>query len=85
MKQFKMNYPVLVGLGRDDLQDAYGPIYGIPVNVLISRDGRICARHTGLPQTVSGSTTLEQAVKEAFEAEVRALLEVPYTAPPIKS
>jgi len=85
VKQFKMNYPVLVGLGRDDLQDAYGPIYGIPVNVLISRDGRICARHTGLPQGESGSASLEQAVKEAFEAEVRALLDVLPEDPPTKS
>ena len=28
--EFKMNYPVLVGLGRDDLQDAYGPMWGFP-------------------------------------------------------
>ena len=31
--EFKMNYPVLVGLGRDDLQDAYGPMWGIPDDV----------------------------------------------------
>src|SRR2546423_2697524 len=35
----KMNYPVLIGLNRDDVQDAYGPMLGIPVSVLISRDG----------------------------------------------
>ena len=49
VKQFKMNYPVLQGLGHDDVQDAYGPIYSVPINVLISRDGRICAKHMGLP------------------------------------
>ena len=31
--QFKMNYPVLQGLGHDDVQDAYGPMFGIPVSV----------------------------------------------------
>ncbi len=77
VKQFKMNYPVLLGLGRDDVQEAYGPIWGIPVNVLISRDGRICSRHTGLPPAESGSVSLQQAVKDAFEAEIRALLSVP--------
>ena len=44
----KMNYPVLQGLGHDDMQDAYGPMFGIPVTVLISRDGKICAKHIGL-------------------------------------
>jgi thiol-disulfide isomerase/thioredoxin len=70
VKQFKMNYPVLLGLGRDDVQDAYGPIWGIPVNVLISRAGKICARHTGLPPAESGNVSLQQAVKDAFEAEI---------------
>jgi thiol-disulfide isomerase/thioredoxin len=44
----KMNYPVLVGLGRDDVQDAFGPIWGIPTTFLISRDGRICRKNTGI-------------------------------------
>ena len=26
-----MNYPVLQGLNHDDMQDAYGPLWGIPV------------------------------------------------------
>lgn len=73
-EQFKMNYPVLQGLGHDDLQEAYGPIWGIPVSVLISRGGRICGKHTGLPARESGSESLERAVKDAFEAEIRALL-----------
>ena len=77
VKEFKMNYPVLLGLGRDDVQEAYGPIWGIPVNVLISRDGRICSRHTGLPPAEAASVSLQQAVKDAFEAEIRALLSVP--------
>ena len=58
----KMNYPVLLGLDRDDVQDAYGPMLGIPVSVLISRDGRVCGRHTGL------------AAKDRFEYEIKSLL-----------
>ena len=46
--EFKMNYPVLVGLGRDDLQDAYGPMWGIPTTFVINRDGKICRKHSGL-------------------------------------
>ncbi len=60
--QFKMNYPVLQGLNHDDVQDAYGPMWGIPVTAVISRDGKICAKHTGM-----GS-------KQSFESEIKALL-----------
>jgi peroxiredoxin len=62
--QLKMNYVVLQGLGHDDVQDAYGPMWGIPVTVLISRDGKICAKHTGM------------SAKEAFEDEIRSLLNI---------
>ena len=30
-REMKMNYPVLQGLDHDDVQDAYGPMFGIPV------------------------------------------------------
>ena len=43
------NYPLLVGLGHEDLQDAVtGPIYGIPITVMIDRQGNIFKTHTGL-------------------------------------
>jgi thiol-disulfide isomerase/thioredoxin len=61
-KEMGMNYPVLQGLGHDAVQDAYGPILGIPVSVMISRDGKICATHTGLTG------------KDVFEKEIEALL-----------
>jgi thiol-disulfide isomerase/thioredoxin len=60
--QFKMNYPVLQGLMHDDIQDAYGPLWGIPVTAVISRDGKICAKHTGM------------SAKQTFETEIKALL-----------
>jgi thiol-disulfide isomerase/thioredoxin len=62
VRDMKMNYLVLQGLGHDDLQDAFGPIFGIPVSVLISRDGKICATHTGLTG------------KDTFEREIKSLL-----------
>lgn len=46
--QYKINYPLLVGLGRDDVQDAYGPLYGIPMTFYIGRDGRMCKKHPGI-------------------------------------
>ena len=72
-KLHKINYPLLVGLGHDDVQEAYGPIWGIPINVLISRDGKICSRHTGLPPSEGASP--EQAVRDAYEIEIKALLD----------
>jgi thiol-disulfide isomerase/thioredoxin len=60
--EFKMNYPVLVGLGRDDVQDAFGPLWGIPTTFLISRDGRICRKNTGLQG------------KAKYERDIKALL-----------
>src|SRR5690349_1339226 len=62
VRDMKMNYPVLQGLNHDDVQDAYGPILGIPVSVLISREGKVCATHTGLTD------------KDVFEREIKALL-----------
>jgi len=60
--QMKMNYLVLQGLGHDDLQDAFGPMFGIPVTAIISRDGKVCAKHTGLSS------------KEEFERQIKSLL-----------
>ena len=62
VSQMKMNYMVLQGLDQDALQDAYGPMFGIPVTVLISRDGKMCNKHVGLSS------------KEAFEKEIKSLL-----------
>ena len=61
-KQYKMNYPVLLGEGREDVQDAYGPIWGIPASFIISKDGRVCRKHLGI------------APKAVFEKEVVALM-----------
>ena len=40
-----MNYPVL--MANDDIQDAYGPIFAIPVSFFIKKDGTICKKHFG--------------------------------------
>jgi thiol-disulfide isomerase/thioredoxin len=60
--QYKINYPLLVGNGRDDVQDAYGPLWGIPVSVIIDREGNIAKKHSGI------------ASKEQFEQEIKRLL-----------
>jgi len=62
VNQMKMNYPVLVGEGRQDVLEGFGPMIGMPTTFVISRDGKICKTHTGF------------TTKETFEAEVKALL-----------
>lgn len=42
--------------------DAFGPMVGLPTTFIISRDGRICAKHIGL------------TAKDAFEAAIKSLL-----------
>ncbi len=60
--EWKMNYTIVDGNGRDDLDDAFGPMFGLPITLVISRDGKICAKHVGL----SG--------KDQFEKEIKSLL-----------
>jgi peroxiredoxin len=59
-KRFKMNYPILLGAGRNDLEAAFGEL-PLPTAFLIGRDGKICAKHDGLTP------------KERFEREIGSL------------
>ncbi|MGA2883402.1 MAG: TlpA disulfide reductase family protein [Bryobacteraceae bacterium] len=61
--QINMNYPILLGAGReDDLKPAFGEL-PLPTSFVIARDGRICARHDGL------------TAKEQVEREIAGLLQ----------
>jgi thiol-disulfide isomerase/thioredoxin len=59
-REFRMQYPILQM--QSDVEDAYGPIYGVPMTFMIGRDASICTRHMG------------PATKEQFEQEIRSLL-----------
>ena len=59
---FDVNYPMLVGLGREDFQEAYGPIWGVPMTFFIDREGTVCRTHVGI------------ATKDEFEQDIRDLL-----------
>jgi cytochrome c biogenesis protein CcmG/thiol:disulfide interchange protein DsbE len=59
-REFNMNYPVV--LGDEKLANAYGGILGLPVSILVGRDGRIYAKHVGLTDL------------HAFEEEIKAQL-----------
>ncbi len=58
----KMNYPVLLAEGKEDVLKAYDPIPSIPVSIIIDRRGRIVARHLGI------------APMKVFEQEILPLL-----------
>jgi peroxiredoxin len=57
-----INYPLLVGLGREDVQDAYGPLWALPMTVIIDREGNIAYRHTG----IATQEEFDQAIKAAL-------------------
>lgn len=56
----KVTYPLL--LMQDDVDQAYGPIVGVPMSFFIARDGSVCKRHFG-------PVTFDQV-----EREIKALL-----------
>ena len=58
--QKDMNYPSL--LLTDEVDDAYGPIVGVPITFFIGRDGQIARKHLG-PVT-----------REQVKREIKALL-----------
>lgn len=57
-----INYPLLVGRDHPKIEDAYGPIWAIPVSIFIGRDGTICQKITGASS------------KEKFERLIAGLL-----------
>ena len=60
--EYDVSYPMLVGLDREDFQEAYGPIWGIPMTFFIDREGMLCRTHAGI------------ASREEFEKDINDLL-----------
>jgi thiol-disulfide isomerase/thioredoxin len=60
--EYKMNYPVLVGLNNDALLEAYDAVFAIPVSWFIRADGTVFLKRPG------------PATKEWFETQVKALI-----------
>lgn len=60
--EYQMNYPVLLGVSNDAIQEAYGPMWGLPTTFIIDRRGKICQKHMGL------------TAKEQFEKAILGLL-----------
>lgn len=73
VQQYGINYTILNGVDREDIEDAFGPLFALPTSLIIARDGRICARHVGLPPLKSKAASVND-VKESFAASIKPLL-----------
>ncbi|HKF23902.1 MAG TPA: TlpA disulfide reductase family protein [Candidatus Angelobacter sp.] len=62
MQAKKMNYPVVVG--NQELMDRYSG-YGMPVSVLIDRDGRIADSHSGVVDKNGWEREIQQLLGES--------------------
>jgi thiol-disulfide isomerase/thioredoxin len=60
--EFAVNYPMLVGLDETEFQEAWGPIWGLPMSFWIDRDGMWCKTHMGI------------GTKDQFEGDLKSLL-----------
>ncbi len=58
--EMAINYPL--AMAQDDFEDAYGPVYGLPLSLFVARDGSICKKHIG------------EVSKEQVEREIKPLL-----------
>jgi len=73
--KMQMNYPVLDGdPAQDQIDDAYGPLFGLPMSFLIGRDGLVCQKHIGLPGMQGTKEPDPKTVQQIFESEVKAVL-----------
>jgi peroxiredoxin len=59
-EKHKTNYPLVQVTG--EVEEAFGPVFGLPTSVLIARDGSVCKRHFG------------PLSKEQLEKELKPLL-----------
>jgi thiol-disulfide isomerase/thioredoxin len=59
---YKMNYPILVGLGNDELLEAYDAQFAVPISWFVTAGGCVSTKHTGV------------ASKDWFEQQMKALL-----------
>jgi thiol-disulfide isomerase/thioredoxin len=69
---FKINYTVLDGTARGDLETVF-QFPPLPKSFLLARDGSICAEHVGIPRPRENES-LTDGIRRVLEAEVRSLL-----------
>lgn len=59
---YKMNYPILSALGKDDIQETYEASVTIPISWFIYADGTVFLKHEGIQK------------KEWFEKQIQQIL-----------
>ena len=59
-EKYKTNYPLVQV--TSEVEEAFGPVFGLPTSVLVARDGSVCKRHFG------------PISKEQLEKELKPLL-----------
>lgn len=64
VSEYRIDYPVLDGNDRPEIEALYGAIPGLPVSVLIDRDGHVAIKHLG----VSTRAEHELAIQPLLEA-----------------
>jgi cytochrome c biogenesis protein CcmG/thiol:disulfide interchange protein DsbE len=60
-REWKMQYPV--AQLQSDIEDAYGPFYGVPTSYFIARDHTVCSRHLGPVSKKEAETVIESLLK----------------------
>jgi thiol-disulfide isomerase/thioredoxin len=60
--RMKVNYPLLDANNRQDVEDAFAPMWGLPTTVIVGPDGKVAKRHSGI------------ATKEQLKEYVESLL-----------
>ncbi len=62
-RQFKMNYPVV--MGNAQIGELYGGVLGLPIAFVIGRDGRLYSRHIG----AADISLLEREIETQLQAQ----------------
>ncbi len=65
-RRFKLNYPVV--MGDEKVAQAYGGVLGLPVNVVVGRDGHVAAKFIGMTDLRELKTSVERALRESAAA-----------------
>jgi peroxiredoxin len=60
--EYKVNYPFLVGLGHDELLEAYDAEFAVPISWFVDTSGCVTTKHTGI------------ASRDWFEQQIKSLL-----------
>ena len=63
VRDMKMNYPVLIGRGRQEVLDLFGPLLGMPTTVIVNRDGTLCQRYVGFQRKQTFEDLLKKLTK----------------------